>query len=95
MILDGGNIKFVTFMNIFYIFNILFYFFLQVLLKYNFLNYIFIYLFSVVLSLRCCARAFSGWDQWGLCFVVVPGLLTAVASLVAEPRLQVRGLQYL
>ena len=82
-------------MNIFYIFNILFYFFLQVLLKYNFLNYIFIYLFSVVLSLRCCARAFSGWDQWGLCFVVVPGLLTAVASLVAEPSLQVRGLQYL
>ena len=64
-----------------------FVFFLQVLLRYNFLNYIFIYFFSVVLSLHCCAPAFSSWDQWGLCLVVVHGLLIAVASLVAELRL--------
>ena len=36
------------------------------------------------LGLRCFARAFSSCGKWGLLFVVVRGLLTAVASLVAE-----------
>ena len=45
---------------------------------------LFIYLVLAVLSLRCCARAFSSCGQWGLLFVTVHGLLIAVASLVAE-----------
>ena len=36
------------------------------------------------LGLHCCARAFSSCSEWGLLFVVVRGLLIAVASLVAE-----------
>ena len=43
-----------------------------------------IYLFLAVLGLRCCARAFSSCGEWGLFFVVVCGLLIAVASLVVE-----------
>ena len=35
------------------------------------------------LGLRCCARAFSTCDEWGLLFLVVCRLLIAVASLVA------------
>ena len=45
------------------------------------------------LGLRCCARAFSSCGERGLLFVVVRGLLIAVASLVVEHRLQARGLQ--
>ena len=37
-----------------------------------------------VLGLRCCAWAFSSCGERGLFFVVVRGLLIAVASLVAE-----------
>ena len=33
------------------------------------------------LGLRCCAQAFSSCGEWGLLFVVVHGLLIAVASL--------------
>ena len=44
----------------------------------------FIYLFLAALGLRCCARAFSSCHEQGLLFVAVHGLLTAVASLVAE-----------
>ena len=44
----------------------------------------FIYLFLAVLGLRCCTRAFSICGRRGLLFVVVRGLLTTVASLVAE-----------
>ena len=44
----------------------------------------FIYLFLAALGLRCCARAFSSCSKRGLLFVVVRGLLIAVASLVAE-----------
>ena len=51
----------------------------------------FIYLFLATLGLCCCARAFSSCGEWRLLFVVVHGLLIAVASLV-EPRLQMRGL---
>ena len=46
--------------------------------------YKFIYLFLAALGLRCCMRAFSSCDEQGLLFVAVPGLLIAVASLVAE-----------
>ena len=46
--------------------------------------YLCIYLFMAVLGLRCCARAFSSCGERGLLFVVVCGLLIAVASLIAE-----------
>ena len=49
--------------------------------------YKFIYLFLAALGLCCCARAFSSCGEWELPFVVVRGLLIAVASLVAEHRL--------
>ena len=45
--------------------------------------YLFIYLLAA-LGLRCCARAFSSCGERGLLFVVVCGLLNAMASLVAE-----------
>ena len=44
----------------------------------------FIYLFLAVLGLHCCARVFSSHGEQGLLFVAVRGLLTVVASLVAE-----------
>ena len=37
-----------------------------------------------VLGLHCCACVFSSCGERGLLFVVVRGLLIAVASLVAE-----------
>ena len=43
-----------------------------------------IYLFLAVLGLCCCARVLSSYGEQGLLFVVVRGLLIAVASLVAE-----------
>ena len=46
--------------------------------------YLFIHLFLAALGLRCCARAFCSCGERGLLFVVVHGLLIAVASLVAE-----------
>ena len=52
-----------------------------------------IYLFLAGLGLHCCARAFSSCGEQGLLFVAVHGLLIAVASLVAEHGLEVRGLQ--
>ena len=36
------------------------------------------------LGLLCYAQAFSSCGEWGLLFVVVRGLLIAVASLVVE-----------
>ena len=45
---------------------------------------LFIYLFLAALGLHCCAWAFSSCGERGLLFVAVRGLLTAVASLVAE-----------
>ena len=36
------------------------------------------------LGLCCCVRAFSSCGEQGLLFVVMRGLLIAVASLVAE-----------
>ena len=44
----------------------------------------FVYLFLAVLGLHCCPWAFSSCGEWGLLFVVVCGLLIAVASPVAE-----------
>ena len=41
-------------------------------------------LFLAMLGLRCCAWAFSSCGKQGLLFIVVHGLLIAVASLVAE-----------
>ena len=52
-----------------------------------FLMYLFIYLFMAALGLLCCARAFSSCGERGLLFVVMHGLLTVVASLLAEHRL--------
>ena len=43
------------------------------------------------LGLRCCAWAFSSCGEQGLLFVAVRGLLTVVASLVAEYRLSSCG----
>ena len=42
------------------------------------------YIFLAALGLCCCAQAFSSCGEWGLLFVVVRGLLIAVASLVVE-----------
>ena len=39
------------------------------------------------LGLHCCVQAFSSCGEWGLLFIVVRGLLFAVASLVVEHRL--------
>ena len=47
-----------------------------------------IYLFLVVLGLHCCAQAFSSCSECGYSLVVGFGLLTAVAPLVEEHRLQ-------
>ena len=49
-----------------------------------FLKFIYFYLFLAALGLRCCAQAFSSFGELGLLFVVVRGLLIAVASLVVE-----------
>ena len=43
-----------------------------------------VYLFMAALGLRCCVWAFSSCGEQGLLFVVVLGLLIAVASLVVE-----------
>ena len=53
-----------------------------------------IYLFILAaLGLRCCTWAFSSCGERGLLFVVVRGLLIAVASLAAQRVLQARGFQ--
>ena len=59
---------------------------------FNFIGTLFIF-GCVGSSVR--ARAFSSCGKQGLLFVAVHGLLMAVASLVAEHRLQARGLQQL
>ena len=41
-------------------------------------------LFLAALGLRCCTQAFCSCGEQGLLFVVVHGLLIAVASLVVE-----------
>ena len=54
--------------------------------------YLFIYLYLAVLGLRFCVRAFSSCGERGPLFIAVHGPLTAVASLVAEHKLQTRRL---
>ena len=49
-----------------------------------FISFFKIYLFWAALGLRCCLWAFSSCGKQGLLFVVVRGLLIAVASLVVE-----------
>ena len=56
---------------------------------------LFIYVFLVVLGLRCCAWAFSSCGERGPLFVAVHGPLIVMASLVAEHRLQACGPQQL
>ena len=60
-----------------------------------FFKLILFYSFLAALGLRCCMRAFSSCGKWRLLFVTVRGLLTAVASPVAEHGLQAHGLQQL
>ena len=53
-----------------------------------FINYfILFYLFLAALGLHCCTRAFSSCHEQGLLFVVVRGILIAVASLIVEHEL--------
>ena len=52
----------------------------------NFFKNYFIYLLLAALDLRCCARAFSSCGEWGPLFLVVRGLLIAVASLCCMVR---------
>ena len=52
----------------------------------------FIYLFLAVLGPRFCARALSSCGERGPLLIAVHGPLTAVASPVAEHRLQTRRL---
>ena len=55
-------------------------------LNFFFLLNLFIY-FLAALGLRCCTQAFSSCGEKRLLFVVVHGLLIAVASLVVVRRL--------
>ena len=71
----------------------------SVILFFFFRIYLFIYLFIyllAVLSLCCCARAFSSCGEWGGPLLgAVRGPLTAVAFPAAEHGLQVHRLQQL
>ena len=53
----------------------------------GFFFFFFIFLFLAVLGLRCCMWALSSCGEQGLLFIVVRGLLIAVASLVVEHEL--------
>ena len=54
-----------------------------------------IYLFWAMLDLHCCSQAFSSCGEQWLLFLVVCGLLIAMACLVAKCRLQAQEFQYL
>ena len=58
-------------------------------------RYIFIYLILGMLGLHFFDQALPSCGKWGILFIVVHGFLIAVASLVAENRLQACGLQQL
>ena len=51
-----------------------------------------LFFFLAVLGLRCCARAFSSCGEHGPLLIAVRRILSLVASLVAEHRLQACGL---
>ena len=53
----------------------------------------FLIIFFAVVGLHCYTRAFSSAASGGLLIIVVHGFRVAVASLIAECRLQVHGLQ--
>ena len=53
--------------------------------------YLFIYLFSAVLGLRFCVRAFSSCGKRWPLFIAVRGPPTVAASLVAEHKLQAQA----
>ena len=57
--------------------------------------FICLFLFLAVLGRRCCLQAFSSCGERGLLFVAVCGLLTVLASLVADHGLQACRLQQL
>ena len=57
---------------------------LHLLSFFKLIYFIYYFLFWVALGLCCCVQAFSSRGERGLLFVVVRGLLTVVASLVAE-----------
>ena len=50
--------------------------------------YFLFYLFLAVLGLHCCSWTLSSFDKWRLFFSAVYKLLIAVASLVAQHKLQ-------
>ena len=50
-------------------------------------NKFYLFIYVAAMGLHCCVRAFSSCGKWGLLFIVVPGLLTVVASHVEEYRL--------
>ena len=60
-----------------------------------FLGIVGFFFFLAALHLHCCVHVFSSCSERGLLLVVVHGLLIAVASLVAEHRLQECGLHQL
>ena len=60
---------------------------LPFLKKINLFIYLVIHLFLAVLGLHCCTPAFSSCGESRLPFVVLRGLLIAVASLIAEHEL--------
>ena len=53
----------------------------HVIFFFFFVSICFLILFLTVLGLCCCVRASSSCE-WGLLFIVVQGLLIAVASVV-------------
>ena len=57
------------------------------LIKKHFCTEDFFFFFLAALGLCCCPWALSSCGEQGLLFIVVHGLLIAVASLVAELRL--------
>ena len=64
----------------------------EVVLNILFFFFFFNYLFTAVLGLRFCARAFPSCGKRGPLLIAVRGPLTTAASLVAEHRLQTRRL---
>ena len=56
----------------------------SVVVAHGLYKFIYLFLFLAALGLRCCTWAFSSYDEQGLLFVVVLGLLISVASLVTE-----------
>ena len=61
-------------------------FYLCIIIFEKFLFTLLLFLFLTALGLRCCMQALSSCGEWGLLFVAVCGLLTAVVSLVLEHR---------